>query len=54
MARAPGGEGRRSNGAEVTLEYALLRWLLGEVEYEADVNGTGASVGVGAVYEYTY
>src|SRR5690606_15959803 len=32
-----GGDGNRVGAAEVTLEYALLRWLLAQVEYEADV-----------------
>ncbi|HYG67720.1 MAG TPA: translocation/assembly module TamB domain-containing protein, partial [Anaeromyxobacteraceae bacterium] len=49
-----GGEGRRDAGAQLTLEYTLLRWLLAQIEYEADVNGTGSNVGVGAIYEYTY
>ena len=49
-----GSDERRDAAAQLTLEYTLLRWLLGQVEYEADVNGTGSSIGAGAIYEYTY
>lgn len=47
------GEGGQGLGTQVTLEYTLLRWLLAQIEYQAD-DGTGSSVGAGFIYEYAY
>lgn len=51
-----GGEEQGNAAVQVTLEYALLRWLLAQVEYDAAGTGntTGSSIGVGAAYEYSY
>ena len=48
------GSDQLNEGTQVTLEYALLRWLLGQVEYEVGTNGNSGSVGAGALYEFTY